>query len=69
VRFGVIVVAAAGNTGDRPYIASSPSVTPEVISVAQTQVPKCEALPARDQFTGGDRRPVSQHREHRLGAD
>jgi subtilisin family serine protease len=38
-RFGVVVVAAAGNAGDRPYIVSSPSTAPEVISVAQTQVP------------------------------
>jgi subtilisin family serine protease len=38
-RAGVIVVAAAGNSGDRPYIVSSPSIAPEVISVAQTQVP------------------------------
>jgi subtilisin family serine protease len=37
--FGVVVVAAAGNAADRPYIVSSPSIAPEVISVAQTQVP------------------------------
>src|SRR5256885_156703 len=45
VRFGVIVVAAAGNAADRPYIAGSPSVTPEVISVAQTQVPSAKRFP------------------------
>jgi subtilisin family serine protease len=39
VRSGVVVVAAAGNDADLPYIVSSPSSTPEVISVAQTQVP------------------------------
>ncbi|MBC8162725.1 MAG: S8 family serine peptidase [Roseiflexaceae bacterium] len=39
VRFGVTVVASAGNSADRPYILGSPSSTPEVISVAQTQVP------------------------------
>ncbi|HEV8554436.1 MAG TPA: S8 family serine peptidase [Casimicrobiaceae bacterium] len=44
-RFGVVVVAAAGNAGDRPYIVSSPSTTPEVISVAQTQVPSALAYP------------------------
>jgi subtilisin family serine protease len=38
-QLGVVVVAAAGNDSDRPYIVSSPSTTPEVISVAQTQVP------------------------------
>ena len=36
---GVVVVAAAGNEGDRPYIVSSPSISPATISVAQTQVP------------------------------
>jgi subtilisin family serine protease len=44
-RLGVVVVAAAGNAGDRPYIVSSPSSTPEVISVAQTQVPSALAYP------------------------
>ncbi len=39
VRAGVVVVASAGNSSDRPYITGSPSSTPEVISVAQTQVP------------------------------
>ena len=38
-QYGVVVVAAAGNAADRPYIVSSPSVAPEAISVAQTQVP------------------------------
>jgi subtilisin family serine protease len=44
-RFGVVVVAAAGNAADRPYIVSSPSVTPEVISVAETQVPTATGFP------------------------
>ena len=39
VEAGAVVVASAGNSADRPYIAGSPSVAPEVISVAQTQVP------------------------------
>jgi len=39
VRLGVVVVAAAGNASDHPYIVSSPSTAPGVISVAQTQVP------------------------------
>ena len=39
VHMGVVVVAAAGNAADRPYIVDSPSAAPEVISVAQTQVP------------------------------
>ena len=44
VRLGVVVVAAAGNAADRPYIVSSPSDTPEVISVAQTQVPSAKRI-------------------------
>lgn len=39
VKAGAVVVASAGNSADRPYIAGSPSVAPEIISVAQTQVP------------------------------
>jgi len=45
VSFGVVVVAAAGNAGDRPYIVGSPSSAPSVISVAQTQVPTATAIP------------------------
>jgi subtilisin family serine protease len=45
VRMGVVVVASAGNAADRPYIVGSPSSTPEVISVAQTQVPSAIAYP------------------------
>lgn len=44
-RLGVVVVAAAGNNADRPYITSSPASTPEVISVAQTQVPSASVFP------------------------
>jgi minor extracellular serine protease Vpr len=45
VKAGVIVVAAAGNDGDKPYVSGSPASTPEVISVAETQVPTAEAVP------------------------
>ncbi len=38
-QLGVVVVAAAGNDADRPYIVSSPSIAPDVISVAQTHTP------------------------------
>ena len=44
-RAGVVVVAAAGNDADKPYILSSPSEAPDVISVAQTQVPSSTAIP------------------------
>lgn len=45
VRYGVVVVASAGNNADRPYITGSPASTPELISVAQTQVPSAGAIP------------------------
>jgi minor extracellular serine protease Vpr len=45
VRLGVNVVASAGNSADRPYIAGSPSTAPEVISVAQTTMPTAVAIP------------------------
>jgi subtilisin family serine protease len=45
VDFGVTVVVSAGNSADRPYIVGSPSSTPGVISVAQTQVPGAVAYP------------------------
>jgi subtilisin family serine protease len=44
-RAGVVVVTAAGNSGDKPYILDSPSEAPDVISVAQTQVPSATAIP------------------------
>jgi minor extracellular serine protease Vpr len=45
VDFGVVVVAAAGNAGNRPYIVSSPSIGRGVISVAQTHVPSALVIP------------------------
>lgn len=44
-HFGIVVAVAAGNSGDRPFIASSPANAPEVISVAQTQVPSAQGIP------------------------
>lgn len=45
VKLGVVVVAAAGNAANRPYIVSSPSTGRGVISVAQTAVPSDKAFP------------------------
>jgi subtilisin family serine protease len=39
VDLGVVVVVAAGNDANKPYIVSSPSIAPGAISVAQTAVP------------------------------
>jgi subtilisin family serine protease len=38
-KLGVLTVASAGNGGDKPYIAGTPSATPAALSVAQTQAP------------------------------
>jgi len=45
VHAGVVVVASAGNSADRPFITGSPASTPEVLSVAQTEVPGALAYP------------------------
>jgi hypothetical protein len=38
-KVGVLTVASAGNGGDKPYIAGTPSVDATALSVAQTSVP------------------------------
>lgn len=43
VELGVVVAVAAGNDANKPYIVSSPSISPGAISVAQTAVPSAEA--------------------------
>lgn len=45
VKLGVVVVASAGNGGNKPYVAGSPATAVGVISVAQTQVPSAVAIP------------------------
>lgn len=42
-RLGVLIVAAAGNAGDKPYIVSTPSSTLSALSVAQTQAPSARS--------------------------
>ncbi len=61
VKMGVVVVASAGNSADKPYIVGSPSSTPEVISVAQTQVPSAMLylIEAGDVTVGGSWQPWS----------
>lgn len=44
-RLGVVVVAAAGNDGDFPYVISSPGLAPGVIAVAQTAMPNANYAP------------------------
>ena len=36
---GVLTVASAGNSADKPYITGTPAAAPTALSVAQTQVP------------------------------
>ncbi|MDH3499591.1 MAG: S8 family serine peptidase [Acidimicrobiia bacterium] len=36
---GVLTVASAGNSADKPYVTGSPAAAPSALSVAQTQVP------------------------------
>ncbi len=43
-KAGVIVVTVAGNSGDKPYDLGSPGISPDVITVAQTQVPSATAI-------------------------
>jgi subtilisin family serine protease len=45
VKLGVVVVVAAGNSANKPYVVGSPSIAPGVISVAQTMVPSARAIP------------------------
>jgi len=45
VKLGVVVVAAAGNSANLPYVVSTPSTGVGVISVAQTEVPSAKAIP------------------------
>jgi minor extracellular serine protease Vpr len=45
VKLGVVVVAAAGNAANLPYIVSSPSTGVGVISVAQTHTPSAKLVP------------------------
>jgi minor extracellular serine protease Vpr len=45
VKLGVVVVTSAGNSANKPYVVGSPSISPGVISVAQTEVPSAKAIP------------------------
>ncbi|HKX93209.1 MAG TPA: S8 family serine peptidase, partial [Methylibium sp.] len=45
VNLGVVVVASAGNGGNKPFVTGSPAMGAGVISVAQTSVPSAGAIP------------------------
>ena len=38
-KLGVLTVASAGNSGDKPFVVGAPSVAPSALSVAETEVP------------------------------
>lgn len=42
---GILVVASAGNSADRPYISGTPAAARSALSVAQTAVPRDKAFP------------------------
>ncbi len=42
---GILVVASAGNSADRPYIVGTPSAARSALSVAQTAVPRDKVFP------------------------
>ncbi len=66
---GMLTVAAAGNGGDKPYIAGTPAnATHGPVGRADPGAERGR-LPARGQQPGGDRRRVPEHRDRRLGAD
>ena len=64
---GMLTVAAAGNGGDKPYIAGTPASARTALSVAQTEVPSARRVPARGQQPGGDRRDVPEHGDASTG--
>ena len=57
---GVLTVASAGNSSDKPYIVGSPSAAPTALSVAQTQVPSAELQLITIDDTGADYPAVFQ---------
>jgi minor extracellular serine protease Vpr len=50
---GTLVVASAGNSGDKPYIVGTPSAAPAALSVAQTAVPSSTGFAMLLSVNGG----------------
>ncbi len=42
---GVLTVASAGNSSNKPYVTGAPAAAPSALSVAQTQVPSAVEIP------------------------
>ena len=52
-KLGVLTVASAGNSGDKPYANGTPATTPAALAVAQTQAPST-FQPLMEIITGAD---------------
>jgi len=52
-KLGVLIVASAGNSGDKPYANGTPATTPAALAVAQTQAPS-SFQPLMEIITGAD---------------
>ena len=44
-RLGILTVASAGNSADRPYNIGTPAAAPSALAVAQTQAPSAKTYP------------------------
>ena len=65
----MLTVAAAGNGGDKPYIAGTPANARTALSVAQTQVPSAVAFPLVVNSPAAIDGVYPNTADRRLGAD
>lgn len=66
---GILVVASAGNSGDKPYVTGTPAAAPTALSVAQTAVPSSTGFAMLLSIDGGPFQPreaVHQSWSHEL---
>ena len=67
---GILVVASAGNSGDKPYVTGTPAAAPSALSVAQTAVPSSLGFAMLLSTDGGEtfvpREAVHQSWSHEL---
>jgi subtilisin family serine protease len=70
---GVLTVASAGNSGDKPYVTGTPAAAPTALSVAQTAVPSSQGFALLVSTDGGvtfvPREAVHQSWSHELTAE
>ncbi|MBX3010347.1 MAG: S8 family serine peptidase [Caldilineaceae bacterium] len=64
---GVVVVVAAGNGGDKPYVLGTPAATPSAFAVAQTHVPVAlQPFPLTNPLTTNTTAALRQERSENL---